>query len=197
MSFEEAAAVPLAALTAYQSLFDAAGLRSGETVLIHAASGGVGSFAVQLAKDKGATVLGTAGADSHEHLRSLGVDVPVDYSAQDFRDAVRQACPEGVHVVLDSVGGDTLTRSEDILHRNGRLVSIVDPHGIGELKKNGRRAAFVFVEPNREQLAVLTSMIESGGLKTCIAAAFPLEDAAKAHELSESHHTHGKIVLTV
>lgn len=197
MSFEEAATVPLAALAAYQSLFDSAMLAPGETVLIHAAAGGVGTFAVQLARDKGANIIGTAGARNHEYLRSLGASAAVDYNSRDFRDAVREFHPGGVDVVFDCVGGDTLARSADVLHKDSRIVSIADPYGVRELKKNGRRCEFVFVEPNHEQLSELTRMIEAGRLGTHIAAAFPLEDAAKAHELSESRHVRGKIVLTV
>jgi NADPH2:quinone reductase len=198
MSFAEAATVPLAALTAWQSLYDCARLRKGETVLIHAAAGGVGGFAVQLAKARGATVFGTASGSNHDHLRGLGVDQPIDYTACDFREPVKSLRPHGVDVVLDCVGEDTLTRSADILSKTGgRLVSIVSPDAVRKLRKEGVNAHYVFVAPDSGELARIARMIEEGLLRTTVCAFFPLEDAALAHELSESGHVRGKIVLTV
>lgn len=197
MSYEEAATVPLAALTAYQSLMDAAGLTSNDTVLIHAAAGGVGSFAVQLAKNAGCTVLGTAGTRNHDYLRSLGCDHPVDYTAADFRAAVRQLAPDGVDVVFDCVGGEVTARSAEVLKPGGRLVSICNPAAAETLKAAGIRAHYVFVAPNGEQLARLTRVIEGDCLATHIAGAMPLGKAARAHELIEGGHIRGKLVLTV
>ncbi len=197
LSMVEAGAVPLAALTAMQSLYDAAELREGETVLIHAAAGGVGSFAVQLARMRGARVIGTASEENHEYLRSLGCDHPIDYTATDVAEAVRGLCPDGVDVVYDCVGGPALHQSPGMLNRGGRLVSIVDKQAVDSARDRGVDAKFVFVEPSGEQLRELAGAIDEGTLKPSIAAELPLEDAARAHEMVESHHTRGKIVLTV
>ena len=193
-SFEEAASIPLAALTAYQSLFDAAKLQSGETVLIHAAAGGVGGFGVQLARDHGAVVWGTASARNKEYVQDLGGDRVVDYLQVDFREAVRSEYPDGVDVVFDCVGGEVLQKSTDIVKKGGRLISIVDdPTG---LARRDIHKEFVFVAPNSTQLTELAGMVEQGRIKTSLSQVFPfgLEEARRAHELSESGRTRGKMV---
>jgi NADPH2:quinone reductase len=195
MSFEEAATVPLAALTAYQALFGSGLLKAHETVLIHAAAGGVGTFAVQLAKACGARVLGTASETRHRYLLELGADVHLDYTSTDYRKTTRAVCPDGVDMVLDCVGGETLQGSVDIIKSDGRVISITDPVGVVELAKKGVNAGFVFVQPIREELERLAELIDADQLRTHISASFQLEEAAKAHELSESGHTCGKIVL--
>ncbi len=197
LSFEEAATVPLSGLTAYQALFDYARLRKNECVLIHAAAGGVGSFAVQMAKARGATVLGTARSLNHDYLRSLGVDEPIDYTKGDFCEAVKKSHAGGVNVILDTMGGDTLVRSAVLLKPNGRIVSLIDPEGINKLKAGGVKAQYLFVTPNSRELTKITDMIEKGLLRTSITASFPLAGAAKAHALSETNHVRGKIVLTI
>jgi len=197
MSFEEAATVPLSALTAYQCLLDAAKLERNETVLIHAAAGGVGSFAVQLAKQQGARVLGTARIQNHEYLRSIGCDVPIDYNAGDFRRFVQKACPTGVDVVFDCIGGGVLATSVEVLRANGRVVSIIAPDEVETLKRKGVNAHYVFVSPNHEELTALTHMIEARQLRSHVSARFHLTEAAQAQELSKSGHTRGKIVLVV
>lgn len=197
ISFEEAASIPLAALTAYQSLFDAAKINPGETVLIHAAAGGVGGFGVQLAKDHGATVWGTSSGHNHEYVQGLGGDRVVDYPQVDFRNAVRSGHPDGVDVVFDCVGGDVLEKSAEIVKQGGRLISIVDdPSG---LARSDIHKEFVFVAPNNRQLTELAGMVEQGRLKTHLSEVFPfgLEEAKKAHEISESMHTRGKMVLVL
>ncbi|MBE9533731.1 MAG: NADP-dependent oxidoreductase [Proteobacteria bacterium] len=196
-SFEEAASIPLAALTAYQSLFDAAKLQSGETVLIHAAAGGVGGFGVQLAKDRGAIVWGTASGSNREYVQDLGADRVVDYPQVDFREAVRSEYPDGVDVVFDCVGGEVLQKSADIVKKGGRLISIVDdPAGLG---RTDILSDFVFVAPNSSQLTELARMVEQERLKTHLSEVLPfgLEEAKKAHELSESGRTRGKMVLVL
>ena len=195
ISFEEAASIPLAALTAYQSLFDAAKITPGETILIHAAAGGVGAFGVQLARDHGAVVWGTASAHNTEYVLDLGAARVVDYSQEDFCDSVRSEYPDGVDVVFDCVGGDVLPRSAEIVKKGGRLISIVDdPSG---LARSDIHKEFVFVAPNNTQLTELARMVEQGRLKTHLSQVFPfgLEEAKKAHELSESGRTRGKMVL--
>ncbi len=192
LSFEEAASIPLAALTAQQSLFDAARLRADETVLIHAAAGGVGGFAVQLAKQAGATVIGTASARNHEYLLGLGADRVIDYTRRDFRREIRAWYPDGIDVVYDCVGGDVPERSVEVLKTNGRLVTIA-----GRDQAAALNAHFVFVAPNAPQLEALTGLAERGLLTTHLAKVFPLEEAADAHALLETGHVRGKVVLRV
>ena len=197
ISFEEAASIPLAALTAYQSLFDAAKINPGETVLIHAAAGGVGGFGVQLARDHGAVVWGTASGRNKEYVEDLGAARVVDYNQVDFCDSVRSEYPDGVDVVFDCVGGDVLARSAEIVKQGGRLISIVDdPTG---LARSDIYKEFVFVAPNSAQLTELAGMVEQGRLKTHLSQVFPfgLEEAKRAHELSESVSTRGKMVLVL
>jgi NADPH:quinone reductase-like Zn-dependent oxidoreductase len=196
-TFEQAASIPLAALTAYQSLFDAAKLQAGETILIHAAAGGVGGFGVQLAKDLGATVWGTASGHNHEYVQDLGAVRAVDYTQVDFRDAVRSGFPDGVDVVFDCVGGEVLEKSAEVVKKGGRLISIVDdPAG---LSRTDFHSDFVFVAPNGSQLAELAQMVEQGRLRTHLSEVLPLglEEAKKVHQLSESMHTRGKMVLVL
>ncbi|MGE5311228.1 MAG: NADP-dependent oxidoreductase [Nitrospirota bacterium] len=196
-TFTEAAGIPLAALTAYQALVDAAGVRSGERVLIHAAAGGVGGFGVQIAKDRGALVWGTAGSRNEDYVRSLGAERVIDYSRDDFRKVVRSAYPDGVDVVFDCVGGDVLKESVEIVRKGGRLISIVDSLDERSLGRPDIRFEFVFVAPNSTELSELGQMVEQGRLRVHLEEVLPLEAAAKAHELSESRHTRGKIVLSV
>ena len=197
LPFEEAATIPLAALTAYQSLFDAADLQQGESVLIHAAAGGVGGFAVQLARHRGARVFGTASPSNHEYVKSLGADILIDYNTQDFRHVIRETSPGGVDVVLDCVGGDVVEQSLDILKAHGRLVTIAEAGLVKKLSERGVNAHFVFVAPNSSQLHEIAGLTESGKFSTHVSARFTLEEAAKAHELLESQHVRGKVVLRV
>jgi NADPH:quinone reductase-like Zn-dependent oxidoreductase len=192
LSFEEAASIPLAALTAYQSLFDAANLQAGEKLLVHAAAGGVGSFAVQLARHAGAEIWGTASPGNHDYLRELGVDHPIDYHTEDFRTVAA-----GMDVIYDCVGGETLDQSPAALAPNGRLVTIVDGEKCEALVQQGINAQWVFVSPNGAQLRTLAELVEAGALKTHLAATLPLAEAAEAQELIETQHTCGKIVLHV
>ena len=197
ISFEEAASIPLAALTAYQSLFDAAKLQPEESILIHAAAGGVGGFGVQLAKDHGSIVWGTASGHNKKYVQDLGASEIVDYTQEDFRQAIRSHCPDGVDVVFDCVGGEVLQKSIDIVRQGGRLISIVDdPTG---LARSDVHKEFVFVAPNSAQLTELALMVEQGRLKTHLSQVFPFnqEEARKALELSESGHTRGKMVLVL
>ncbi|MBU0678965.1 MAG: NADP-dependent oxidoreductase [Verrucomicrobia bacterium] len=194
-SFSEAASIPLAGLTAFQSLFDEAALKEGETVLIHAAAGGVGGFAVQLAKHRRARVIGTASLRNHDYVRNLGADHVIDYRSVDFRKAVLVAQPGGVDVAYDCVGGPALAESVEVLKPGGRLVSIVEPTRTEELREDGVDATFVFVEPSGSQLKTLADLVDSGEIKTSVSAELPLEEFEKAHTMIESHHTRGKIVL--
>jgi NADPH:quinone reductase-like Zn-dependent oxidoreductase len=187
-----AAAIPLAGLTAWQALFDAGGLAPGQKVLIHAAAGGVGHFAVQLAKWKGAFVAGTASARNHDFLRQLGVDQPIDYTTVRFEDVARD-----FDVVLDALAGETRTRSWGVLKKGGILVTILGQPSQEDAKAHGVRAAGIFVQPNPKQLAEIAALVDSGKLKPHLEAVFPLAEAAKAHQLGETNAVRGKIVLRV
>ncbi|MBB5940055.1 NADP-dependent oxidoreductase [Streptomyces zagrosensis] len=191
-----AAALPLAALTAWQGLVEVAQIREGQRVLIHAAAGGVGHLAVQIAKAHGAYVIGTARAAKHELLRDLGADELIDYTEADFADAVRD-----VDVVLDLVGGAYEERSLRTLRRGGILVTVPNPLAIAEAVAKaaavGARAATVQVAPDHTVLEHLATLVDEGTLRPLVAQTFPLAEAAKAHELGEANRTTGKIVLTV
>ena len=187
-----AAAVPLAALTAWQSLFDTAQLQPGQRVLIHAGSGGVGHFAVQLAKWKGAYVFATASIKNQDLLLELGVDEPIDYTQQRFEDVARN-----IDIVLDTIGGETQEHSWSVLKKGGVLVSLVQPPSEEKAEELGVRAALLGAQPNGAQLAEIAKIIDSGKLAPIINRILPLSEARRAHELSQSGHTHGKIVLRV
>jgi NADPH:quinone reductase-like Zn-dependent oxidoreductase len=187
-----AAAVPLAALTAWQSLFDTAQLQPGQRVLIHAGSGGVGHLAVQLAKWKGAYVFATASTKNQDLLRELGVDEPIDYTQQRFEDVARN-----IDIVLDTIGDDTQERSWSVLKKGGVLVSLVQPPSEEKAEELGVHAAFVAGHSSGAQLAEIAKLIDSGKLAPVIDRILPLSEVRRAHELSKSGHTHGKIVLRV
>ena len=195
LDFEHAAGVPLAAQTAYQALFGAAGLTAGETVLVHAAAGGVGSFAVQLAADAGAEVIGTASGRNQEYVLGLGAVEAIDYGERDFVEAVREIAADGVDVVLDPVGGDVLRRSVDAVRDEGRVVSIVQPPTDDVYRQRGIEPLYIFVRPNAEELAELADLVDENRLSVHLDEVFPLEQAARAHELSEGGHVRGKLVL--
>ncbi|MBT2442501.1 NADP-dependent oxidoreductase [Streptomyces sp. ISL-36] len=191
LSHVEAAALPLAGLTAWQSLIGTAELRAGQRVLVHAAAGGVGHLAVQIAKARGAYVLGTASAAKHDFLRGLGVDEPIDYTATDFAEVVRD-----VDVVLDCYGGDYGTRSLAVLREGGTLVTLPSPDAVPATER-GIRTGFTLVEPDYAGLLGLAELVEAGRLRPEVETVLPLAEAAKAHTLGESGRTRGKIVLTV
>lgn len=188
----DAAAVPHAALTAYQALFDTAGLAEGQAVLIHGAAGGVGTFAVQLAKRRGAQVIGTCSANNLAFLQKLGVDEAIDYNATPFEEAVRD-----VDVVLDTVGSDTQDRSWRVLKPGGILVSLLTPPSPEEAARHGVRHGFVAMAPDRGQLQELAHLLDAGQVTPVVSYVLPLEEARRAHQQSETRHTRGKIVLQV
>ncbi|MFI6643325.1 NADP-dependent oxidoreductase [Streptomyces sp. NPDC050504] len=189
LSFEQAAGLPLAGLTAYQALHRALAVRSGDTVLVHAAAGGVGSIAVQLARHAGARVIGTASERNHDHLRELGAE-PVAYG-EGLAERVRALAPGGVDAALDTIGGDTLKVSADLLAPDGRLASIAD----GEVLAYGGR--YVFVRPDADDLKALADLADRGAVTVHVERTFPLERAADAHRLNAEGRTRGKIVVTV
>ncbi|HEY0603517.1 MAG TPA: NADP-dependent oxidoreductase [Herpetosiphonaceae bacterium] len=187
-----AAAVPLAALTAWASLFDSGQLEAGQKVLIHAAAGGVGTVAVQLAKWKGAHVIGTASGRNRDFLQQLGVDEFVDYTSTKFEDVARD-----VDVVFDTIGGETQERSWQVLKPGGILVSVISPPSQETADQHGVRQGYVFIDPNGPRLAEIAGLIDDGKIKPIVETVLPLRETRQAHELSESGHARGKIVLRV
>jgi NADPH:quinone reductase-like Zn-dependent oxidoreductase len=190
----QAGALPLAALTAWQALADTAALAAGQRVLIHAAAGGVGHLAVQIAKARGAHVIGTASAGNHALLRDLGADELVDYHATDFAATVRDA-----DVVLDSMSGDYPARSLRTLRRGGLLISLLplQPEVVAEAARLGLRTKVLLVEADHAGMTAIADLVTAGKLRPVIAGTFPLAEAAKAHSLGETGHVAGKLVLTV
>ncbi|MFC5720306.1 NADP-dependent oxidoreductase [Streptomyces gamaensis] len=196
LTHTRAAGLPLAGLTTWQTLVDLAELRAGQRVLVHAAGGGVGHLAVQLAKSRGAYVIGTCGPVKAGFVQSLGADETVDYTAVRFEDVVRD-----MDLVVDLVGDkEHQRRSLRTLRPGGLLVAVpsgVDEDVVREAEERGLRTAAVLVEPDRAGLDALTDLVESGRLRVEIDVALPLAEAAKAHELVETGRTRGKVVLTV
>ncbi len=192
ISFVEAAGVPLAALTAWQALIDVAKIEKGQTVLIHGGSGGVGSFAIQIAKARGAKVIATASTSNQDLLKQLGADVAIDYTKQKFEDAAKD-----VDVVLDSVGKDTLARSYGVVKKGGFIASLVAKPEQAELDKYGIRGAPISVKPNASELAEITKLIDEKKIKPIVSQVLPLTEAVKAQEQAATHHTRGKIVLKI
>ncbi|MFD9625681.1 NADP-dependent oxidoreductase [Peribacillus muralis] len=194
ISFEEAACVPLAGLTAWQCLFDFGNIQQGDKVLIHAGAGGVGTFAIQLAKNAGAYVATTAGTHNVEFLKSLGADEVIDYKKQDFEKILTE-----FDFVLDSLGGENQEKSFTVLKDGGKLASIVsEPNQDKALQKN-IKSGNVWLVPNGQQLAKIANLLEQKKLKVIIGHKFPLseEGIKEAHALSESHHAKGKIVIEI
>ncbi|MGI8788063.1 MAG: NADP-dependent oxidoreductase [Pyrinomonadaceae bacterium] len=190
--FENAAAIAVGALTAWQAMFDNAGLQSGQKILIHGASGGVGSMAVQLAKAKGAYVVATASGKNEELVKSLGADEFIDYQKTKFEDAVKD-----VDAVLDTIGGETQERSFQVLKKGGHLVSLVNPPSPESAEKYGVKAEMLNMQPNAGELAEITELAEQGKLKTHVDTVLPFAEIKKAHELSKSGRANGKIVLKI
>jgi NADPH:quinone reductase-like Zn-dependent oxidoreductase len=194
LSHVQAAALPLAALTAWQALADTARLSAGQRVLVHAAAGGVGHLAVQIAKARGACVIGTASAANHELVRSLGADELIDYHAADFAEVVT-----GADVVLDTVSGDYPARSLRTMRPGGVLICLRPfPAEVAtEAARRGLRAESLLVEADRSGMTAIADLVAQGKLRPVIAGTFPLADAAKAHELGDGGHVAGKLVLTM
>lgn len=188
-TWEQAAGAPLAGLTALQTI-DRAGVTSGQTVLVHAAAGGVGSMAVQIAVARGARVIGTASERNHEYLRSLGAE-PVTYG-EGLSGRVRALAPEGVDVVLDYIGGEALATTPAVLRDGGTVASVVDAAARDELGGH-----YVWVRPDVEGLTELARLADAGQLTVDVAEVYDLADAAKAHEASRTGHVRGKVVITV
>lgn len=188
----QAAAVPLSGLTAWQALFDHAGLEAGQRVLIHGAAGGVGTYAVQLAHWHGAHVIATASARNHAFLRELGATDVLDYNAARFEDRAR-----GVDAVIDTVGGETLERSWGVLRRGGVLVTIAGDAPEETARTHGVRGVSMLVQPSRSQLVELGRLLDAGTIRPVVEGSFPLARAREAYEHGLLGHNRGKTVLRV
>ena len=192
VGFVEAAAVPTAGLTAWQMLFDIAGLKSNQKVLIHGAAGGVGSFALQFAKWKGAYTIGTASAGNLDFIKRLGADKLIDYRAQKFEYILHD-----LDVVIDTVGGDTFDRSWKVLRPGGFLVTTVANITGGSAELNGVQARLIVSQANGNELAQIAQLIDQKIIKPAVTVVLPFKEAWKGQELSESGHARGKMVLRV
>jgi NADPH:quinone reductase-like Zn-dependent oxidoreductase len=192
LSFAEAAGVPSVALTAWQALIDKGNVQSGQTVLIHGASGGVGLFAIPIAKIHGAKVFATASTANQDFLKQLGADVAIDYKTQKFEDIAKE-----VDLVVDGVGGETLARSYSIVKKGGTLVSLVGRVDQVQLDKYGIRGVSLEAEYNGDELAQIGKLIDEKKIKVILSQIFPLADAAQAQAKADTGHARGKIVLKV
>src|SRR6266480_323013 len=192
LNFAEAAAAPMGALTAWQALVDTAQLHPGQTILVHGGSGGVGSFAVQIAKARGARVIATASTENQDLLKQLGTDVPIDYTKNKFEDVAKD-----VDAVLDPVGKDTLARSYDVVKKGGIVMSLVARPDPAELEKRGIRGAAISVHPDAADLTEIARLIDEGKMKPIVTQVLSLNEAIAAQRQAATHHTRGKVVLRI
>jgi NADPH:quinone reductase-like Zn-dependent oxidoreductase len=192
LSFTEAAAVPMGALTAWQALVNTAQLQAGQTILVHGGSGGVGSFAVQIAKARGARVIATASTANQDLLKQLGADVTIDYTKTKFEDIAKD-----VDAVLDPVGKETLARSYGVVKKGGIVMSLVARPDPAELEKRGIRGAAISVHPDAENLKEIARLIDAKKIKPVVTQILPLSEAIAAQQQAATHHTRGKIVLRI
>jgi 2-desacetyl-2-hydroxyethyl bacteriochlorophyllide A dehydrogenase len=192
LSFAEAAAIPMGALTAWQALVNEAQLREGQIILIHGGSGGVGSFAIQIAKMRGARVIATASTTNQDLLKQLGADVAIDYTKQKFEEIAKD-----VDCVLDPVGKDTVARSYAVVKKGGIILALVARPDPEELKKHEIRAVGIWVKPNAKDLSEIARLIDAGKIKPIVTQIRPLSEAIAAEQQAETHHTRGKVVLRI
>ena len=192
IDYVHAAAVPLAAITAWQGLFDHGKLKTGEHVLIHGASGGVGHFAVQFARDRGAHVIATARDEDHQLLIQLGADEVIDYRSERFEDRVNN-----VDLVLDLVAGDTQRRSWKSLKKGGRMVSTLRTPSASEGAPRDAMGKSFMAKPDREALEEIGRLIDAGKVHVIVDQTLPLEEVRRAHQYMENEHVRGKLVLEV
>ncbi len=197
LSFAQAAAIPLAGLTAWQSLFQAANLKKGESILIQAGAGGVGSLAIQFAKYAEAFVITTASQSNHAYVKSLGADLAIDYRTQSIEEEVKKVALKGLDVVFDTLGGQSLKDSFSFLKSGGRLVSIVEPPNQTLAEHFKIQSFFVFVSPNGKQLQEIANLIQAGQVRPIHIQEMSLDQAADAQEKNRKGHVQGKIVLRI
>ncbi|WP_028784204.1 NADP-dependent oxidoreductase [Thalassobacillus devorans] len=194
ITYEEAASVPLAGLTAWQCLVDFSDIKDGDKVLIHAGSGGVGSYAIQLAKHFGAYVATTASGKNEDWVTELGVDRFINYQEEDFSEVL-----EDFDIVVDTLGGEVQEKSYEVLKEGGKLVSVAQPPEDEKAKERGIKAGFHWLEPDGEQLTKIAELIKTGKVRAVVGHRFDFteEGLKEAHELSETHHAQGKIAISI
>jgi NADPH:quinone reductase-like Zn-dependent oxidoreductase len=192
LNFVEAAAVPMGALTAWQALLDVAKLHAGQTILIHGGSGGVGSFAIQIAKARGARVIATASTANQDLLKQLGADVPIDYTKSQFEEVAKD-----VDAVLDPIGKDTLFRSYKVVKKGGIVMSLVALPDAVELRKRGIHGAAISAHPDAADLTEIAQLIDAGKIRPIVTKVLPFTEAVAAQQQAATHHTRGKVVLKV
>lgn len=197
LSFAQAAAIPLSALTAWQAIFSALKLKKGESILIHAGAGGVGGYALQFAHLAGAKVYTTSSTKNHDYVERLGADVAIDYTQESFVDRIQRDFPNGIDAVFDTVGGKTLERSYEVLREGGRLAGIVQPPDAKQAKGKTITAEYVFVQPSGKDLTEISKLIEEKKVLPPDVQEMSLNDAAKAIDQVLQGHTRGKLVLRV
>lgn len=197
ISLREAAAIPLTALTAWQSLFEAAKLKANETVLIHAGAGGVGSMAIQFAKNQGAKVFTTASQRHADYIKQLGADVLIDYRKENFVSKIKSLVPGGVDVVFDTIGGETLKQNFEVIKPGGRLVSILEQISDEEARKRNIQASYVFVRPDGGQLKTIAGLIDAGKVVPPHIKEYPISEIQKALNELKQGHVQGKIVINI
>ncbi len=194
ISHEEAAGIPLSGLSAYQSMLQVANLNKGDMVLILGASGGVGSYAIQLAKNQGAPIVAVASSRNETYVRNLGADEFIDYSQGSILETFRRKFPEGADLVLDFVGGETFTQGGVCVKPGGYLLSLLTTEFPSQSGYNG---IYHFAEPNAKQLEILSSLVDAGRIKVNLSEIFSLQDTALAQAKVSQLHTRGKIVLKI
>jgi NADPH:quinone reductase-like Zn-dependent oxidoreductase len=192
LSFTEAAAVPLACQTAWQALVETAFLKECDKVLVHAGAGGVGSFAIQIAKNREAYVATTCSSNNVALVKSLGADEVVDYTKTDFSEALHD-----FDLVLDTVGGEVYQKSFKVLKKGGTLISLLEQTDKALAREAGVKAEYVFLQPDRKRLGMIAELLQLGDIKPVVGTVLPLEEVKKAHNLSQSGHAQGKIVLSI
>ncbi len=197
LSFAQAAAIPLAGLTAWQALHDRVNLQSGEVVLVHAGAGGVGSLGIEFACALGAEVVTTASKENQEYVRDLGARRAIDYQHENFVEIVQSLYPSGIDVVLDCVGGNTYRESFKVLKPGGRIVSTLEQPDSKQSARYGVEACYHFVTPSGAELSVIGKLIDAGKIRAPEIHELPLEQIAEAHMRSEEGHVRGKIVLKI
>jgi len=196
--YEEAASVPLCGLAAHQALFGHGGaLGEDSAVLVLGAAGGVGQFAVQLARNAGAQVVASASTPRREFAVGLGASLFVDHTKEDFREATRRHFPDGVDLVIDTVGGEVLRQSLSVIKPGGRLVSLVDEPDEQAARQSGVSARWIATDPSVEQLTLLAELIDRKKLRTHVRKIYPLAEAAAAHADVETGQGNGKVVLNL
>ena len=197
ISFAQAASIPLSGLTAWQALIDLAQVKAGQTVLIHAGAGGVGSLAIQFGKNAGAKVITTASQRNHDYVKSLGADIAIDYQKENVASRVKALAPNGVDVVYDTLGGDTYRASFPLIKPKGCIVSILEQPDTALAAKFDVKALYLFVSPNGRELQQISDLISKGKVKPPEILQMPLKQAGEAQEQVRTGHIRGKIVLTI